>query len=158
MRGDSTTQRGEWAKCIISFSPKSGVRTLQHSCDDNFLESVYSIILLLFGARGSIVGWGTLLPVGRSRVPDEVAGFFNWPNPSRRTMTLGYTQPLTEMSSRNLPVVKGDRSVRKADRHLWADCLENVGASTACWRVSFTFTFKVIKWHNSCTYCEYNTV
>jgi hypothetical protein len=33
---------------------------------------------------------------------DEVIGFFNLPNPSRRIMTLGSTQPLTEMSTRNL--------------------------------------------------------
>jgi hypothetical protein len=31
-------------------------------------------------------------------IPDEVTGFFNWPNPSSRTMVLGSTQPLTEMS------------------------------------------------------------
>jgi hypothetical protein len=36
------------------------------------------------------------------RVPHEV-DFFNLPNPSRRTMALGSTQPLTEMSTRNLP-------------------------------------------------------
>jgi hypothetical protein len=33
---------------------------------------------------------------------DEV-DFFNLPNPSTRTMALGSTQPLTEMSTRNLP-------------------------------------------------------
>jgi hypothetical protein len=33
---------------------------------------------------------------------DEV-DIFNWPNPSSRTMALGSTQPLTEMSTRNLP-------------------------------------------------------
>jgi hypothetical protein len=36
------------------------------------------------------------------QVPDEV-DFFNLPNPSNRTMVLGLTQPLTEMSTRNLP-------------------------------------------------------
>jgi hypothetical protein len=36
-------------------------------------------------------------------VPDEVAGFFNTPNPSSHTMALGVTQPLTEISTRNLP-------------------------------------------------------
>jgi hypothetical protein len=36
-------------------------------------------------------------------IPDEVIGFVNWPNPSSRTMALGLTQPLTEMSTRNLP-------------------------------------------------------
>jgi hypothetical protein len=47
-------------------------------------------------------------------------------------MALGSTQPLTEMSTRNLPGGKG-RPARKAQphRHLWADCLENVGASTS---------------------------
>jgi hypothetical protein len=44
--------------------------------------------------------------------PDEVIGFFNWPNPSSRTMTLGSTQPLTEMSTRNLPGCKGSRHIR----------------------------------------------
>jgi hypothetical protein len=34
--------------------------------------------------------------------PDEVV-FFNLPNPSSRTMALGSTQPLTEMSTRNIP-------------------------------------------------------
>jgi hypothetical protein len=35
-------------------------------------------------------------------VPDEVIGFFNSPTPSNRTMALGSTQPLTEMSTRDL--------------------------------------------------------
>jgi hypothetical protein len=45
-----------------------------------------------------------MLQAGRSpvRVPDEVDNF-NLPNPSSRTMALGSTQPLTEMSTRNLP-------------------------------------------------------
>jgi hypothetical protein len=40
--------------------------------------------------------------------------FYNLPNPSSRTMALGSTQPLTEMSTRNLPVGKG-RPSRKAE-------------------------------------------
>jgi hypothetical protein len=40
-------------------------------------------------------------------IPDEDIGFFNWPNPSSRTMALGSTQPLIEMSTRNLPGSKG---------------------------------------------------
>jgi hypothetical protein len=34
--------------------------------------------------------------------PDEVDFFFNLPNPSSRIIALGPTQPLTEMSARNL--------------------------------------------------------
>jgi hypothetical protein len=35
-------------------------------------------------------------------IPDGVTGVFNWHNPSGCTMALGSTQPLTEMSSRNI--------------------------------------------------------
>jgi hypothetical protein len=51
--------------------------------------------------------------------PDEV-DFFNLPNPSNSTMALGSTQPLTEMSTRNLPGGKR-RPARKAD-NLTAIC------------------------------------
>jgi hypothetical protein len=40
-------------------------------------------------------------------IPDEVLGFFNCLNPSSRNVLLGSTKPLTEMSTRNLPGVKG---------------------------------------------------
>jgi hypothetical protein len=46
--------------------------------------------------------------------PDEVFGFFNWRNPSSRTVVLGSTQPVTEMSTRNFPGGKG-WPTRKAD-------------------------------------------
>jgi hypothetical protein len=46
-----------------------------------------------------------MLQAGKSpvRVPDEVDFFFNLPNLSSRTMALGSTQPLTEMSTSNIP-------------------------------------------------------
>jgi hypothetical protein len=46
--------------------------------------------------------------------PDEVIKFFNLPNPSSHTMTLGSTQPLTEMSTGNLSGGKG-QPAHKAD-------------------------------------------
>jgi hypothetical protein len=52
-------------------------------------------------------------------IPDEVE-FFNLPNPSSRIMALGSTQPLTEMSIRNLSGGKG-RPAHKAD-NLTAIC------------------------------------
>jgi hypothetical protein len=61
-------------------------------------------------------------------IPNVVIGFFNWPNPSSCTLALESTQPLTEMSTRNLPGGKGLLE-RKADN--LADCLENVAASTS---------------------------
>jgi hypothetical protein len=56
-----------------------------------------------------------MLQAGRSpvQVLDEV-DFFNLPNPSSRTMALGTTQPLTKMSTRNLPAGK-KRPARRAD-------------------------------------------
>jgi hypothetical protein len=56
-------------------------------------------------ARGYVVGWGTMLQAGRwrARVPMRLGSFFNLPNPSSRTMTLGSTRPLTEMIIKNLP-------------------------------------------------------
>jgi hypothetical protein len=63
-----------------------------------------------------------MLQAGRSRglIPDEVIGFFNLPNTSSRTMALGSTQPLTEISTRNLPGGKG-RPAPEAD-NLTAIC------------------------------------
>jgi hypothetical protein len=53
----------------------------------------------------TLVGWGTMLQARRSPVwvPDKVDFFFNLPNTSSRIMALGLTQPLIEMSTRNLP-------------------------------------------------------
>jgi hypothetical protein len=57
-------------------------------------------------------------------IPDEVTGLFNCPNPYSHAMTLGSTQPLKEMNTRNLPGGKG-WPVRKAD-NLTAICVPNV--------------------------------
>jgi hypothetical protein len=47
-------------------------------------------------------------------IPIEVIEFLILPNLSSRTMALGSTQPLTEMSTRNLPEGKG-RPAHKDD-------------------------------------------
>jgi hypothetical protein len=66
-----------------------------------------------------------MLQAGRSpvQVLDEV-NFFNLPNPSSRTMARGSTQPLTKMSTRNLPGGK-NQPARRAD-NLAAICVPNV--------------------------------
>jgi hypothetical protein len=66
-----------------------------------------------------------MLQAGRPpvRVPDEV-DFFSLPNPSSRTMALRSTQPVTEMSTRNLPKGK-KRPALRAD-NLAAICEPNV--------------------------------
>jgi hypothetical protein len=62
---------------------------------------IFTLYQPYLGSRGSVVGWGNMLQAGKSgdSIPDEVIGFFNWPNPSIRTMALGSTQPLTETST-----------------------------------------------------------
>jgi hypothetical protein len=66
-----------------------------------------------------------MLQAGRSpvRVPDEV-DFFNLPNHSSRTMALGSTQLLTEISTNNLTGGK-KRPALRAD-NLVAICEPNV--------------------------------
>jgi hypothetical protein len=93
-----------------------------------------------------------MLQTGRSpvQVPDEVDFF----NPSNRTMALGSTQPLTEMSTRNHPGGK-KRPARRAD-NLTAICepivykmwepqpLTTLRASKACRGENFTFLIRLI--------------
>jgi hypothetical protein len=69
-----------------------------------------------------------MLQAGRSllQVPDEVDFFFffDLSNPSSRTMALGSTQPLTEMSTSNFPGAK-KRPALRTDK-LAAICEPNV--------------------------------
>jgi hypothetical protein len=50
----------------------------------------------------------------QSSIPNEVTGYYSLPDPSSRTMVLGSTEPLTGMSTRNIPGSKG-RPGHKAD-------------------------------------------
>jgi hypothetical protein len=100
-------------------------------CRVKFMSSIYRSLLAIFlfydikllGAHGSIVGWDTTSRKVASSSPNEV-DFLNLSNPSSRIMALGSTQPLTEMSTRNLPGGKG-RPARKAD-NLTAICVPTV--------------------------------
>jgi hypothetical protein len=70
-----------------------------------------------------------MLQAGRSRVrfPIRSLDFLNLTNPSSRTMALRSTQPLTEMSTSNLPGGKGWSARKTHLTAIWADYLENVG-------------------------------
>jgi hypothetical protein len=71
--------------------------------------TLYNILFLLYSIQGH---YATSQKVAGSS-PWWSGFFFNWPNPSSCTMALGLTQPLTQMSTRNLPGgVKGGRRVR----------------------------------------------
>jgi hypothetical protein len=66
-------------------------------------------------------------------IPNGFIGIFHWHNPFSRTMTLGLTQSLTEMSTRNISLGgKGSRCVGLTTLPpSCADCLEILGASTS---------------------------
>jgi hypothetical protein len=65
---------------------------------------VYVIICSLLFSEGHAVAYmvKVLCTAGRSqvRVPMSSLNFFNLPNPSSRTMALGFTQPPSEISIR----------------------------------------------------------
>jgi hypothetical protein len=92
--------------------------------------------IIIYGARSSAVGWGTVLPVGRSRVliPDGVIGIFHLHNLSGRIIALGLTQPLTEMSTRNISWGVKVAGAYKADNLTTFVCrlFWNLGAPTSC--------------------------
>jgi hypothetical protein len=96
-----------------------------------------------------------MLQAGSSRVRYSMRSmdFTVGPNPSSRTMALGSTQPLTEISTRNLLGGKG-LPTRKAD-NLTAICepivykiweprrLTTLWASAVCYRDRFTSCYLV---------------
>jgi hypothetical protein len=92
-------------------------------------------------------------------IPDEAVGFLNLPNSSSRTMALGSTQPLTEMSTRNLkrgkgrPVLKSDNLTAICEPFIWKMWkprrLTTLWASTACYRDSFNFITFIQIFHYS---------
>jgi len=95
---------------------------------------IYLIIfLLLMVVLVGAVSWGTVLQAGKSRVRLSMMSLdFFIDNPSSRTMALGSTQPLIEMSTRNVswewrrPVLRTDNLTTFVCRLFW-----NLGASTS---------------------------
>jgi hypothetical protein len=88
------------------------------------------------GCRGGAVGSGTALQTGRSRVRfsgfSGVSGIFHWHNPFGRTMALGSTQPLREMSTRNISWgVKAAGAYGRQPTTFMCRLSRNLGASTS---------------------------
>ena len=82
-------------------------------------------------------------------IPDGIIGIFRWQNPSGRTMSLGSTQPPTQMSTRNISLGgKGGRYVGMTTLPpLCADCLEiwepqTAGALGACTGIALPLPFQ----------------
>jgi hypothetical protein len=126
----------KWSSKMLAYCRKLFWRFLLNVC--NLWRPKWNC-----GTRGGVVGWRTMLQVGRLpvRVPGEVE-FFNWPNPCNLIVALGPTKPLTEISIRNLPGGK-KRPARRAtnlaaicEPNFWTcgslNLSQNLGASTAC--------------------------
>jgi hypothetical protein len=73
-----------WCKCIMRLNT---ITTLLMK------PITICIMLSIYATNWEVTG----------SIPDEITGTFNWPDPSSCTMALVLTQPLTEMSTRNLP-------------------------------------------------------
>ena len=70
-------------------------------------------------------------------IPDGVIGIFHWHNPSHCTMTLGSTQPVTEMITRTISLPPPCAVVMKSGN---LNFLEPSGPLQACNRTDY-FTF-----------------
>ena len=101
-RLDSRSRAGFWKNYGAAVR---AVRTIQYN---NLLFYLLLIIIYYSSDSPSSLITETLSMLrATSRkvaglIPDGVIGFFHWHNPSARAMALGLTQPLTEMSIRNI--------------------------------------------------------
>jgi hypothetical protein len=83
-----------------------------HWCNEAYWRVILSVCVHIVRARGSVVGWGTMLKAGRSRVRFLMRSwiFFNWPNTSSCTgVDSACNRNEYQLSSWG---VKGDRRVR----------------------------------------------
>jgi hypothetical protein len=107
---EHTTGPSSWARWIQS--TPSCPTSLRSILIFSFLHLIHSMHLAGGTLKRSLLRHYATSRKVASSIPDEIIGIFNLPNPSSRTMALGSTQPLTEMSTRNFPGVKDGRCVR----------------------------------------------
>jgi hypothetical protein len=91
-----------------------------------YLETIECIL------RAQLVEALRCKPKVAGSIPDYVIGIFHWHNPSDRTMALGSTQPLTEMSTRNISWGQR-RPVRRADLTTFMRRLSRNLRASASW-------------------------
>jgi len=85
-----------------------------HSTDTKTHKETSRPTTLLY-LRTAVAQWLRCCATNRKvagSIPDGFIGIFHWHNPFDRTMALGSTQPLTEMSTRSISRGKGCRCVR----------------------------------------------
>jgi hypothetical protein len=101
-----------------------------------------------FSSRGSLVGWGTMLQVGRSWVRFLMMplDFLILRNPSIYTMAQGCTHPLTEifLGGKAWPTLKADNFTAIYE------LIVKKRPSISCYKDSFTI---YLPWWYCCCYC-----
>jgi hypothetical protein len=132
--------------CLKNIEDRQYLYSIQKWC---LLLRAMSFLMVQHWQHSWLRHYATRLKEAGS-IPDVASGIFNRLIPSSRIMALGLTQPLTQMSTRNLPGGKG-RAARKAD-NLTAICesifqkmwqprrLTTLWASTVCYRDRFAYT------------------
>ena len=124
-----------------SYSPTSRYKTLYVTLGTSLSSRLTTEVSYLYPA---VSFWGARIRLRHCATSRKVAGsitdgvigiFFHWYNPSDRTMVLGSTQPLTEMSTRNIslggrglirPMCKADNLTTFMCRLSWS-----LGASSS---------------------------
>jgi hypothetical protein len=125
------------------------VRNLPWTCTSQGRQTAAGLIVPVSSwFRGNVVGWGTMLQGGKSQVrfPMRSLDFLIDLILPAAQWALGSTQPLTEMSTRNLPGGKG-LPARKADLTAFSEPIiykmweprrfTTLWTSTACYRDRF---------------------
>jgi hypothetical protein len=88
---------------LHSYEAYTKLRTLSfHNASS--IRSIIIISIIIGGARSVVVEALCYKPEGRGIASRRGEFFSNLPKPSGRTIALGSTQPLTEMSTRNLKI------------------------------------------------------
>jgi hypothetical protein len=96
-----------------SQQPDTSLTWARWNSSTSDLPVLLTTVFISSGACRRVVGWGSMLPAGRLRVRFSMRSF-GFSIYLILLAALGSTQPLTEMSTRNVPGGKG-RPVRKAD-------------------------------------------
>jgi hypothetical protein len=90
--------------------------TYIYICIHIYRHYIYVYICIYIYIRGTAVAqrlrYCAIKRKVAGSIPGGVTGIFHWHNLSDRTMALGSTQPLTEMSARSISWGKGGRCVR----------------------------------------------
>jgi hypothetical protein len=78
--------------CLCTSETGEVCRAIKAKVTGKSVTRLIGMSMVLDGAPGSVVGWSTMLQVGRLRVRFRMSSLdfiFNWPNPSSRTLALG---------------------------------------------------------------------